>query len=110
MEVEKRKALEERADRYYQEWNSARNSLERSAKSYSKKIAIMVVIGLSLLFIFRFLSGSRNQKATRKSYAVSSKLGNALQSILLPIAVRVIKNLLLNDDQKELDGTPGEDL
>ena len=62
MEIEERKELQERADRYYREWNIARRNLEISARGYAKKVALLVVIGLSLIFIFRILSGSKPKK------------------------------------------------
>jgi hypothetical protein len=94
--------LLEKAELYLQEWEEARLNLENSSKDIGRKIVLVIVIGLSLLYIFKLLgSDEEDQPKTKRSQSkIQNRFFRAARNLALPILIRSMKNIILNENDQ----------
>ena len=107
--AEERRKLIRKADEYYQEFESAREDLEKSSKKLGQNILIIATVGFGLAATYKLLfpeesSEKKESEIIYKSSASgNSRLGSALKSIAVPFLIGIAKNIILPTDRNVRD-------
>ena len=99
-----KQVLLEKAEAYLQEWEEAKSNLEKSSVDFGKKLALVIIIGLSLIYVFQLLNSDDDEDKPKKRKPKSeSRIFKALQSLAMPILLKGLKNIILSNEEDEND-------
>lgn len=92
--------LLDKAEIYYREWENARLDLERSSRNFGRKFVLILVVGLSLLYIFRLLMSDNDEqpRSNKRHSKAEGRLFKAAGNIALPFLIKGMKNIILNEN------------
>ncbi len=93
---DERKILQQKADAYYEEWKVLTGELGQKSQKIGKNLLLVLLIGASLIYLFQLLKRPEDkQKAGNPVKKQSSRIGSLMTSLLLPILISTLKNIIL---------------